>query len=336
MTKLFGLRTRRGRLLGVWAKDAPEAPPAPDFEAAARATAAGNLANSEAALRNNRITQNTPFGSISYTRDKDGNWTQSLNYSPQQQKLLDAQNAASLGMARQIGLYMNQLKGSMYADAGKVGQDALMARYQPQIMQDRAALETQLANQGIMAGSEAYTNAMRMQNQQENDLYRQAALYGQNEGRAMQGHYMGLLGNVRQQSAPTAPNFAPVPQQQVVGGPDLLGATQSAGNYAQGLYNAQVGQYNADGGWFGPVGSAALNLGTSYAMGKAMSDIRLKKDIQQIGATDKGLPVYVFRYLWDRDDESPRVGVMAQDVLKVMPDAVSERDGYLMVDYARI
>ena len=87
---------------------------------------------------------------------------------------------------------------------------------------------------------------------------------------------------------------------------------------------------------FGPVGSAALNLGTSYAMGKAMSDIRLKKDIQQIGATDKGLPVYAFRYLWDGDDESPRVGVMAQDVLKVMPDAVSERDGYLMVDYARI
>lgn len=332
MTKLFGLRTRRGRLLGVWAKDAPEAPPAPDFEAAARATAAGNYENSMKALLNNRITQNTPFGSISYTRDKNGNWVQNLNYSPAQQRLLDAQNKTSLAMSQRLGQYMKQLQGSMYADAGKVGQDALMARYRPQITQDRAALETQLANQGIMRGSEAYDNAMRTQGQQENDLYRQAALYGLNEGRAMQDHYMGLLGSARQQSAPTAPNFAPVPQQQVVGGPDLLGAATSAGNYAQGVYNAQVGQYNANGGWLGPIGSAAVNMGTAYAM----SDVRLKKGVERIGQTDKGLPVYLFRYLWDRDDESPRVGVMAQDVLEVMPEAVAERDGYLMVDYARI
>lgn len=245
----------------------PGGPPAPDFIGAARETAAGNRDNSLEALNNNRITQNTPYGSITYTRDKNGNWTQQLAYSPQQKKLLDAQNRASLNMSNQLGAYQSQLQGSMYADAGKVGQDALMARYQPQIAQDRAAMQTQLANQGIMQGSEAYNNAMRTQGQQENDLYRQAGLYGMDAGQKMQNHYMNLLSAARQQSAPTAPTFAPVPQQQYTPGPDILGATTSAGNYQQGVYNSQVGQYNANGGALGPVGSAALNMGGAYLAG---------------------------------------------------------------------
>jgi len=343
-SELFGLITRRGRRLGMWAKDSPEAPPAPDFLAAAKETAAGNRANSLEALQNNRITQNTPFGSITYTKDKNGNWVQNLNYSSAQQGLLNRQNQISSQIAGQLGTYLKRFGGSLTGDAGKVGQNALMARYQPQINQDRQALQAQLANQGIMQGSEAYNNAMRTQGQQENDLYRQAGLYGLEAGQKMQDHYMNLLGAARQQSSPTAPNFAPVPQQQYTAGPDILGATKAGSDYAQNLYNSQVAQYNADGGWFGPIGGAALDIGKSAAAGAAggwaagrFSDRRLKKDVQEIGKTDSGLPLYLFRYLWDNENESPRVGVMAQDVLEVMPDAVMTRpDGYLMVDYARI
>jgi len=339
-SELFGLITRRGRRLGMWAKDSPEAPPAPDFLAAAKETAAGNRANSLEALQNNRITQNTPFGSITYTKDKNGNWVQNLNYSSAQQGLLNRQNQISSQIAAQLGTYLKRFGGSLTGDAGKVGQDALMARYQPQINQDRQELQAQLANQGIMQGSEAYNNAMRTQGQQENDLYRQAGLYGLEAGQKMQDHYMNLLGAARQQSSPTAPNFAPVPQQQYTAGPDILGATKAGSDYAQNLYNSQVAQYNADGGWFGPIGSATLDIAKSAAAGAAggsFSDRRLKKDVQEIGKTDSGLPLYLFRYLWDNENESPRVGVMAQDVLEVMPDAVMTRpDGYLMVDYARI
>jgi len=260
-------------LSAALAPDAPSAPgtpggpPAPDYVAAARETAAGNRANSLEALGNNRITQNTPFGSITYTKDKNGHWVQNLSYNSAQQGLLNKQNQISQQVAGQLGKYLKNFGSSLYGDAGKVGQDALMARYRPQINQDRQALQAQLANQGIMQGSEAYNNAMRTQGQQENDLYRQAGLYGLDAGQKMQDHYMNLLSAARQQASPTAPQFAPVPQQQYVAGPDILGAVTQGGNYQQGVYNSQVGQYNANGGALGPVGSGIVKMGSAYLAG---------------------------------------------------------------------
>ena len=61
------------------------------------------------------------------------------------------------------------------------------------------------------------------------------------------------------------------------------------------------------------------------------SDIRLKTDIQQVGTTAHNLPLYAFRYIGNDDQYE---GVMAQDVLKVMPAAVSVgEDGYYRVNY---
>jgi hypothetical protein len=60
------------------------------------------------------------------------------------------------------------------------GQNAIMGRLQPQIQQSDAALAQRLANQGITQGSEAYNNAMRTQQQGNNDLLSQAALGGIN------------------------------------------------------------------------------------------------------------------------------------------------------------
>lgn len=54
------------------------------------------------------------------------------------------------------------------ADRQKV-EDALFARMNPQLTQDRTALETSLANQGIRVGSDAYRAAMGDFNQQSND-----------------------------------------------------------------------------------------------------------------------------------------------------------------------
>jgi Chaperone of endosialidase len=61
------------------------------------------------------------------------------------------------------------------------------------------------------------------------------------------------------------------------------------------------------------------------------SDIRLKTDIRQVGTTAHNLPLYTFRYI---GKDGQYEGVMAQDVLKVMPLAVSVgQDGYYRVDY---
>jgi hypothetical protein len=61
------------------------------------------------------------------------------------------------------------------------------------------------------------------------------------------------------------------------------------------------------------------------------SDIRLKTDIRQVGTTAHNLPLYAFRYI---GKDGRYEGVMAQDVLKVMPIAVSVgEDGYYRVNY---
>jgi hypothetical protein len=64
------------------------------------------------------------------------------------------------------------------------------------------------------------------------------------------------------------------------------------------------------------------------------SDIRLKRDITQVGVVDSGVGLYRYRYLWS---DTTFVGVMAHEVAAVKPDAVLRgEDGYLRVDYRRL
>jgi hypothetical protein len=67
---------------------------------------------------------------------------------------------------------------------------------------------------------------------------------------------------------------------------------------------------------------------------RAVSDIRLKRDIAQVGRLGNGLGLYRYRYLWS---DTFYVGVMAQEVALIRPDAVVHGlDGYLRVDYSRL
>jgi hypothetical protein len=64
------------------------------------------------------------------------------------------------------------------------------------------------------------------------------------------------------------------------------------------------------------------------------SDVRLKDNVSRIGKTAHGLPFYTFSYIG-----KPEVyaGVMAQDVLSVMPDAVlMDPSGFYRVDYRKL
>ncbi len=67
---------------------------------------------------------------------------------------------------------------AMPVGAGMTAQQAIMSRLDPQLQRQRAQLETQLANQGLVRGGEAFNAAIAEQQQQENDLRTQAALQG--------------------------------------------------------------------------------------------------------------------------------------------------------------
>lgn len=63
------------------------------------------------------------------------------------------------------------------------------------------------------------------------------------------------------------------------------------------------------------------------------SDRRLKSDVRRVGHTDEGLPIYTYKM----GDGPRRMGVMAQEVMKSKPEAVSAHPtGFLMVDYDKV
>ena len=67
---------------------------------------------------------------------------------------------------------------------------------------------------------------------------------------------------------------------------------------------------------------------------RQLSDMRLKKDIIRVGTTRHQLPLYDFSYV---NQPGRFEGVMAQDVLKVMPEAVTiGADGFYRVNYTML
>ena len=77
----------------------------------------------------------------------------------------------------------------------------------------------------------------------------------------------------------------------------------------------------------------ALLAEVAKHFGSRRSDIRLKHDVL-LGRLDNGLGFYRFAYV---GSDKPYVGVMAQEVQAMRPDAVSIcQDGYLRVSYERL
>jgi opacity protein-like surface antigen len=73
-----------------------------------------------------------------------------------------------------------------------------------------------------------------------------------------------------------------------------------------------------------------VRLGATYHY----SDNRLKRDVALLSRRDDGVGIYRYRYLWS---DEVYVGVMAQEVARIVPDAVAcGPDGYLRVNYRRL
>lgn len=342
---------------------APSAPAAPDYTGAAQQTAQGNLDAARVATAANRVNQVTPYGNLNYAEtgtDSYGNptWTATTSLSDVGQQLLNNQNSASLGLGSTINSALGRTQDIMGQgfnpnlpqvgiNAGQNYQDAYMERLRPQIEQGREALDVKLANQGIPVGSEAYKRAMMTQGQRENDLMLGATTQGFGTGlqanqqaynQAMTNYNLPLntLSALRSGAQVQNPTFVNAPQQATTSGADLLTAAQATGQYNLGSSNASAAaQSGFNQGLMGLGGS----LGGAYLMG---SDIRMKESIKAVGVLSNGLTVYEFEYKPEFKDKEFNghgkfIGVMAQDVEKVIPEAVHTlNDGYKVVDYAKL
>lgn len=78
--------------------------------------------------------------------------------------------------------------------------------------------------------------------------------------------------------------------------------------------------------------NAGSILNTAGTIAGFFSDERLKENIVALGL-ENGFPVYEFSY---KGDPRRYVGVMAQEVQEIMPDAVADIDGWLAVDYTKL
>lgn len=123
-----------------------------------------------------------------------------------------------------------------------------------------------------------------------------------------------------------SPDFTPVSQVGVAA-PDYSGMVQNN-------YNAQMQQYNtqqqAQAQMLGSIFGAAGTIGGKVAM----SDRRFKENIRRIGTLANGITTYAFNYIGNKVQQ---FGVMAQEVLDIIPDAVCfGEDGYMRVDYGKV
>ena len=86
-----------------------------------------------------------------------------------------------------------------------------------------------------------------------------------------------------------------------------------------------------DEGLYGVGGGRGGGGGGGGGGGRGLSDFRLKHHLVRVGTTVYGLPLYDFEYNFETGTFE---GVMAQDVLKVNPEAVSVgNDGFYRVNY---
>lgn len=244
-------------------------------------------------------------------------------------------NMATLG--NQMTTELSNRPGYVYSVDGSdaAAQRAENAAYQsavnrltPEFDSRRRQLETKLQNQGLSVGSEAYQSAMNSLEQQQNDAYTQAAYQAVQQG---QKAYTNSLNN--QIAAGNFQNSAQIlPVNEIL---SLLSNSKSGYDVAMDKYNiankadlrsAAASEANANAqnsaGW------SVINAG----LGALFSDEDLKENIVEVGRLYNGLKVYLFTY---RGDTVPHIGLLAQEVVQVRPEAVSvEKNGYMKVNYA--
>lgn len=190
-------------------------------------------------------------------------------------------------------------------------------------------LRSQLSNQGLQAGSEAYDDAYRNSTYAREKARNSFLLdsYGQGMTTALteRNQPINEIGALMGGGQVSQPTFSSTPNVGVNG-------TDVAGIQANANASANSSRQSTMGGLFG-LGSAAL--GGWAKSGFAFSDERLKEDIEKVGETGiEDVNVYEFKY---KGSPLIQLGAMAQEVEKKVPDAVKTHpSGYKMVNYSKL
>jgi len=292
-------------------------------------------------------------------------WTDTLaGFAPEQMASQDAmlnyirgpevaaqQQGASQHLLDTYALSKNLGSGDVNTDAfAQVTRDmsqdvlgAIQSEILPNIRSQQVEYQPGGSSKGNQVASDAISTAIDRLTKQSTQMYANA--FESAQDRSVQGGQLGI------QALQQYPGItqAPIGLMQIGAN---VGAQRRAMDQAQ--MNENMKRYNYDtmrpqaelqnymsmisgdyGGTSTANPSALSTAGTAIGIAKMLasfSDYRVKENISVIGHL-KMLPVYLFNYIWSPEKH---IGFMAQDVEKVIPEAVFEIAGIKAVNYPMV
>lgn len=275
-------------------------PETPDPTATANAQAKADAKTTRLAATLNRYDQTTPWGNLTWKDLGKDKWSSAVTLNPQEQKILDQSRNTTLGLSgatnSAVGRVTNTLGTNIKApttaipdssgDTRQKIEDALYqrmtSRLDPQYSQRESDLQSQLINQGINMGTEAWDREMGNLSRDRTDAYQTAmdnaiVSGGQEESRqnALQwGDRQNQLAEQYQQRNQLLNELSALRSGTQVQSPQFAGQQTAAQTYqtpvASSIYNSYQGQlanHNAQQNSNNSLMGGLFGLGSAYLMG---------------------------------------------------------------------
>lgn len=328
---------------------APKAPAAPDPKETAAASTGTNIGTAIANSWLGNVNQYTDDGSLEYETIGYETYTDPYtgkSYQIPKQKVTQTLSEANKAIKTEtdaaklgLGQTANQLIGNAQAglaqpfefnnqSAADWAYDIGASRLDPALQQREADLRTTLANKGIREGSAAWNAEMSRMTQAENDARNQLALSGRsmafNEQLTGRNQSVNELSALLSGGQVSQPNYVNT-NQPTIPTTDVAGIINQDYQNRLGAWQQQQASSNSLMGGLMGLGGKLISL----------SDERAKKDKKKVGSVN-GMGLYEFRYKGEGKGSAKHVGLMAQEVEKKKPSAVTTGpDGLKRVDYGK-
>lgn len=217
----------------------------------------------------------------------------------------------------------NQYLDQVLKNANGLTADAVNAQYSSAGRYGSGAHTTALAREIERQNTEALSNQYNTERTNQLNAsgtlagqgFQGAQLAGQADAAAAERAGLQVAAGKAEDENAAATRLAPLAALQAQSGLTLPVA--NAGGTSSGTSVQQSNPLTTGIG----LGLTALSL---------FSDERVKEDIKEVGKTHDGQPIYSYRY---KGDPKTSLGLLAQDVEKTTPEAVSEMGGVKMVNY---
>jgi hypothetical protein len=174
-----GAAVSGGIAAGTSGKGGKKQPTPPDAQLTAQQQFDLNKQGTNFDAATNRYQQYGPSGSVTWQNFGDANnpsWVQNTNLSPENQKLYNQQLANQNSLASQAGTYGQDMLSRLNSKARTIDNTTFnqvaksqLDRMMPGLDHQTQMLQTQLANQGLAPGGDAYKMGMLSDSQGRND-----------------------------------------------------------------------------------------------------------------------------------------------------------------------